>query len=167
VGEPKFDWDYSITVDRSEIESAAKNARTMIKILEGAAASKDPKKVGFQEADCLSLVDYFLTVGNWSRGANYASSTSRKFTIHGKPRSVGGGQKYSQLLLSWLRKFVIAWDPKDRRGAFNEIEALMYDFVWAFQQKLLEDGPDRASKFTTDLQKLLNTDYAKNYKLRW
>ena len=37
VNTTEYDWDNGITTDKSEIESAAKNARVMISILENGA----------------------------------------------------------------------------------------------------------------------------------
>jgi hypothetical protein len=162
VNTKDWDTDYYVTTDRNDITAAAKQARSMIQVLERGA-----KAGGFKEPDCLSLLGSFLILGQWTRGSGYASSVSLHFTFKRTPRSTQGGTKYSGMLLFWLKKFESSFDPKDRRQAFDELQALMFDFVWAFHRELIRQYPERAKVFDKELRALATKDIRTSYRFHW
>ena len=162
VNTTDYDWSYGVTTDRGEIDAAAKNARMMIQILKTGAG-----KGGFDESAILQLLDAFIVVGQWTRGSGYARPISLHFTFHRAPRVLPPGQKFSALLLHWTTQFVSAWDPKDRRRAFDEMQTVTLEVVWSFHRALLESDKTRAVGFEQKLRALVSQDYRTAYRFRW
>jgi hypothetical protein len=162
VNTTNYDWTYGVTTDRIEMESAAKSARGMVSILESAAA-----KGGFDEGSCLALLQAFLIVGQWTRGSGYAAGAGLHFTFHRQPRTLGAGQKFSGLLLHFTKRFATAFDPKDRRQAFDEMQALMFDFVWSMHLRLLKENKARGDRFGKALRDLVTKDWRRQYRFHW
>ena len=162
VNTTEYDWSNGVTTDRNEIESARKNARMMLQILKEGGG-----KGGFDEGAILNLLDAFMVVGQWTRGSGYARPISLHFTFHRSPRALPPGQKFSALLLHWTTQFVSAWDSKDRRRAFDEMQTVTLEVVWSFHRALLESDGKRAAAFEQKLRALVSQDYRTAYRFRW
>jgi hypothetical protein len=150
MGEPQRDNTYNVTTDRTNMTAASNAARQMIQSLEHRI-----KSGGFDEISIQYLVSQFIVIGQYTRGSGWAGPTVVYFTTQRPPRQLAAGEKHSTLLLLWVRKFEAAFDPKHRREAFDKMQGLMFDFVWAFREQLSKGDKKRFAQFDADMRELV------------
>jgi hypothetical protein len=159
MGEPQHDTTYNVTVDRVHMSAASRSARNMIQSLENGA-----KAGGLDEIAIQWLVTQFIVIGQYTRGSGWAGPVIAFLTTQRPPRPLAAGEKHSTQLLFWVKKFEAAYDPKYRREALDKMQGLMFDLVWAFRLKLVQQDKARAAKFDAAMQKIAQLPWSTHYK---